>query len=111
LAAELWPAVDDYGRNMKRVLLGASLLLFGVGLAILLCDLNTFHRYGVHINEVASITEEGYILNWPTGEDPWFAQIPIRNFVLFFWLSAAGTYWLRFYVRKPYRGVIWRGTE
>ena len=96
---------------MKKVLLVTSLLLLGVGLAIPLWDLNTFVQYGVHINEVASITEEGYIIAWPTGETPWFAQISIRGYVLFFWLSAAAGYSLRLGVGRVYIGRVFRGTE
>ena len=96
---------------VKKLLLAVSLLSFGIGLAILLCELDTYHRYGVHSNEVASITEEGYVIVWPTGEVPWFAQVSIRSWVLFFWLLAAGVYSLRFFVGKAYHGVIWRGTE
>ena len=96
---------------MKKVLLVISLLLLGVGLVALLCDLDTFLRYGVHSNEVASITEEGYIIAWPTGDVPWFAQISIRSWVFFFWLSAAGAYSLRFGVDTAYRGRMRRGTE
>ncbi len=96
---------------MKKLLLAISLLFFGVGLALLLDDVDTFYRYGVHSNEVASITEEGYIINWPTGEVPWFAQVSVRSWVVIFWLSAAGLYALRFCVSKSYHGLVWRGTE
>ena len=96
---------------MKKLLLATRLLLFGVGLTILVDDLDTFDRYGFHSNEVACITDEGYIIDWPTGEVPWFAQVSIRSWVVFFWFSAAGAYSLRFYVGKPYHGLIWRGTE
>ncbi len=96
---------------MKKLLLAISLLFFGLGLVILLDDADTFYRYGVHSNEVASITEEGYIINWPKGEVPWFAQVSVRSWVGFFWLSAAGFYALRFRVGNPYNGLVWRGTE
>ena len=96
---------------MKKLLLAISLLLFGVGLAILVDDLDTFYRYGFHSNEVACITDEGYIINWPTGEVPWFAQVSIRSWVFLFWFSAAGVYSLRFCAGKPYHGLTWRGAE
>src|ERR1035441_881251 len=104
-------ALDDYRSVVKKLLLAISLLSFGSGLTILLCELDTYHRYGVHSNEVASITEEGYVIAWPTGEVPWFAQVPVRSWILVFWLSAAGAYSLRFCVGKAYHGIIWRGTE
>jgi hypothetical protein len=103
--------LEGYKPSLVKFLLAIALLLFGVGLAILLCDLDTYYRYGVHSNEVAAITEEGYIIAWPTGEAPWFAQVSIRSWVLLFWLMAAGVYSLRFCVGKPYHGVVWRGTE
>src|ERR1017187_7763098 len=103
--------LDDDRSVVKKLLLAISLLSFRSGLTILLCELDTYHRYGVHSNEVASITEEGYVIAWPTGEVPWFAQVPVRSWILVFWLSAAGAYSLRFFVGKPYHGVIWRGTE
>src|ERR1017187_10300512 len=81
--------LDDDRSVVKKLLLAISLLSFGIGLAILLCELDTYHRYGVHSNEVASITEEGYVIAWPTGEVPWFAQVSIRSWVFVFWLSAA----------------------
>ena len=96
---------------MKRLLLVLSLVLLAVGWAILFLDLDTFYRYGVHSNEVASITEEGYVIPWPTGETPWLALISIRVCVLAFWLSAAGLYSLRFRVGRAYHGRICRGTE
>jgi hypothetical protein len=96
---------------MKKVLLVISLLFLGLGLAILLYDLDTFLQYGVHINEVAAITDEGYIIAWPTGETPWFAQISVRSWVVFFLLSALGAYCLRVEASKDYRGRICRGTE
>ena len=103
--------MDGYTSVVKKLLLAISLLSFGIGLAILLCELDTYHRYGVHSNEVASITEEGYVIAWPTGEVPWFAQVSIRGWVLFFWLSASVVYSLRFCVGKPYHGIIWRAAE
>lgn len=96
---------------MKKLFLTLSLLLFAVGLALLLCDWDTFRRYGVHSNETAGITEEGDVIPWPTGEAPWFAQISIRTYVLLFWLSSAGAYYLRNCVRDSYQGRIRRGTE
>jgi hypothetical protein len=96
---------------VKKLLLLMSLLLFGVGLAILLDDVDTFNRYGVHSNEVASITEEGFLINWPTGEVPWFAQVSVRNWVVILWLSGSALYALRFCITRPYHGLIWRGTE
>jgi hypothetical protein len=96
---------------MKKLLLAMSLLLLGTGLVIFLCDLDTFLQYGIHSNEVASITEEGYIIAWPTGEVPWFAQITIRAYVLLFWVSAAGVYSLRFGVGRRYHGRMCRGAE
>jgi hypothetical protein len=103
--------LDDQRCAVKKLLLAISLLLFGVGVAILLDDADTFYRYGVHSNEVASITEEGYIMNWPTGETPWFAQVSIPSWVVIFWLLGGGLYALRFCVGKPYRGLLWRGAE
>jgi hypothetical protein len=85
---------------VKKLLLLMSLLLFGVGLAMLLDDVDTFYRYGVHSNELASITEEGFIINWPTGEVPWFAQVSIRSWVAVFWLSGTTLYGLRFCIIK-----------
>jgi len=96
---------------VKKLLLAISLLFFGLGLLILVEDLNTFYRYGFHSNEVAAITDEGYIIDWETGNVPWFAQVSVRSWVVIFWLSAVGTCSLRFCVGKPYHGLIWRGTE
>ena len=96
---------------MKKLLLAMSLVLFGIGLVILVEDLDSFYRYGFHSNEVAGINGEGYVIDWPTGDVPWFAQISVHSWVVIFWLSAAGAYSLRFCVGKPYHGLIWRGTE
>jgi hypothetical protein len=96
---------------MNKLLLALSLLLLGAGLVMLLCDLDTLLRYGVHSNEAASITEEGYVIAWPTGEVPWFAQISIRAYVLFFWLAAAVVYSLRFGIGRRYHGRMCRGAE
>ena len=96
---------------MKKLLLAISLLFFGLGLLILLEDLDTFYRYGFHSNEVAGITDEGYMIDWETGNVPWFAQVSVGSWVVIFWLSAVGAYSLRFCVGKPYHGLIRRGTE
>jgi hypothetical protein len=104
-------ALDDYTCGMRKLLLAISLLLIGVGLAILADDLHTFYRCGFHSNEVAGITEEGGPIDWPTGEIPWFAQVSAGSWVSIFWLSGAGAFSLRFFVRTPYHGLILRGTE
>jgi hypothetical protein len=74
-------------------------------------DLYKFERYGVHLNEVVGITEEGYRMPWPTGETPLFAQVSTGVFVLAFWVSAVGVYSLRFAIGRSYHGKICRGTE
>ena len=103
--------LNGYRCAVKKVLLAIRLRFFGIGLGLLPDDADTWSRCGVHRNDVASITKEGCILHWPTGELPWFTQVAVRGWVVMFRLSAAGLYALRFCVSKPYPALIWRGTE
>ena len=96
---------------MKKLWLALGTLLLAIGFAILVYDLVTFHRYGVHVNDVAAITDDGYVIPWPTGEDPWFARVSIRAWSFFFWLAGAVLYGLPTLVGRPYRGRVMRGTE
>jgi membrane-anchored protein YejM (alkaline phosphatase superfamily) len=94
-----------------RLLLTISLVFVAAGLVMLVCDWDTFRLYGVHINEVAAITDEGDIIAWPTGEAPWFAEISIRAWILLFSALALSFYSLRFLVGRDHLGRICRGVE
>lgn len=96
---------------MRKMLLPMSLVLVAVGLAVFVYDAYTSHRFGVHLNEVAGVTDEGIPIEWPTGERPTFTLIPVYIHALACWPAAAGVFSLRFRVGNAYQGRICRGTE
>lgn len=96
---------------MKQISLIVSLLLLAFGVAILVSDAYMSHRYGFHMNEVVGFTEAGEPIDWPTGDRPVFALIPIRFYALGFCFAVAGIFLMGFRAGRSYRGRIFQGTE
>src|SRR5580765_3300825 len=96
---------------MRKAALIVSLILLIIGMAILVFDTYTSHRFGFHVNEVAGVTDDGQPIDWPTGERPTFTLIPIPVYAFAFCLAAGAVFSLRFYVPRIYSGRMSRGTE
>lgn len=87
-----------------------SLLLAG-GAVILAYDAFFTLSYGCDANKVASVTEEGFIIAWPTGETPVWAQVPAFTYSFGFWLLSAAAFAVWRGMGRIYAGRICRGTE
>ena len=96
---------------MRKIPIIVGSLLLAVGVVIFAYDASFIISYGVDANDVASVTEEGFIIDWPTGETPLWAQIPAYTYSFGFWLLAAAAFAAWRPMGRVYAGRVWGGTE
>jgi len=86
-------------------------LLLAAGAVIFVYDAYFILSYGFDVNDVAAVTAEGFIIAWPTGETPVWAQLPVFTYSIAFWLLAAAAFAVWRGMGRVYAGRICRGTE
>jgi len=96
---------------VRKIPIVVASLLLAVGAVILAYDAFFILSYGFDASEVASVTEDGFIIAWPTGETPVWAQVPTFTYSFGFWLLAAAAFAVWRGMGRIYAGRICRGTE
>jgi hypothetical protein len=97
--------------RVRKIPIIAGSLLLDVGVVILAYDAFFILSYGCDVNDMASVTEEGAIIAWPTGETPVWAQVPAFTYSFGFWLLSAAAFAVWRGMGRIYAGRICRGTE
>lgn len=97
-------------RFVKKALLILGWALAALGLLILAYDILFFLGAGFDANEVAGISD-GQIIDWPTGERPVWAMVPVYVYSIGFCLAALAVFSIRKRVGITYLGVTSRGAE
>lgn len=97
-------------RITKKLLLVSAWLFATGGLALLAFDTRFFLTYGFDANEIAGISD-GYMIDWPTGERPLGAMVPVYAYAIILMMVATTLFALRRRVGAAYAGRIWRGAE
>ena len=82
-----------------------------VGAIIVVGDLLFIRRYGVDYNDVAFVTRNDDLVDWPTGERPLYAYVPTAGYGLAAWFAAALVLVPWPEIPKSYHGAIRRRTE
>jgi hypothetical protein len=95
---------------VRKIPIIVGSLLLAVGAVILAYDVFFIVSYGCDANDVAGVTNDGFIIDWPTGERPVWAQVPAFTYSFGFWLLAAAVFAVWRGMGRVYAGRIWRGT-
>lgn len=98
-------------QNVRRIPIIVGSLLLAVGAVILAYDVFFIANYGCDANDVVRVTNDGFTIDWPTGERPVWAQVPAFTYSLGFWLLAAAVFAVWRGIGRIYAGRTWRGTE
>lgn len=96
---------------MKILRLTAATALALSGLLLFADDVYTLLRYGCDINDMAAFDPQWGPIDWPTGERPGFAMVPMYIYVCGFWLLGALLLMPWRKIGRPYCGRMCRGTE
>jgi hypothetical protein len=96
---------------VRKIAIIVGSLLLAVGAVILAYDVFFIASYGCDANDVAGVTSDGFIIDWPTGERPVWAQVPAFTYSFGFWLLAAAVFAGRRGIGRVYAGRTWQGTE
>jgi hypothetical protein len=94
----------------KKLHIVLSLLLVATGVVIVVTDLIFITRYGINFNEAAFFLGNGEFVDWPTGERPLYAYLPLAAYGLAAWLLAVLLFSLSPEI-KTYPARVLRGTE
>lgn len=98
-------------RLSRKLQLTVAMFLLFAGSVVLVGDLLFIRRYGVDYNNVAFVTRNDDVADWPTDERPLYSYVPAAGYGLATWFVAA-----LFLVPWPeiprgYHGAVRRGTE
>jgi len=86
-------------------------VLLAIGVLIFAGDLLFALKYGADINDVAFVTSDGMIVDWPTGLRPPLAQVPAFVYAFALFIAAAAFFSVWPQVGKEGAGRVRRGTE
>lgn len=87
-----------------------ALLVFA-GTVIVVGDVLFIRRYGVDYNDVAFVTRNDDVVDWPTGERPLYACVPAAGYGFAAWLVAALLLVPWPEIATGYHGAVRRGAE
>lgn len=76
-------------RIFRKLQVSLVTFLVFAGALIVVGDLLFIRRYGVDYNDVAFVTRNDDVADWPTGERPLYAHLPAAGYGLVAWFVAA----------------------